>query len=79
LPVLGKNKKAIAKLLGVSRVTLHNILNEKHPVTVDMALRLGKLCGNGPRLWLNLQRDIDLWQRGRKLSKKIERIPTLHP
>jgi len=48
-------------------------------VTADMALRLGKLCGNGPTLWLNLQRDFDLWERGRKLSKKIERIPTLHP
>jgi antitoxin HigA-1 len=78
LPALRKKHTEIAKLLGVTRQTLHNILNEKQPVTVDMALRLGKLCGNGPRLWLNLQRDVDLWQRGRKLSKKIERIPTLH-
>ena len=78
LPALGKDKTEIARLLGVTRQTLHSILNEKQPVTVDMALRLGKLCGNGPTLWLNLQRDVDLWQRGRKLSKKIERIPTLH-
>ena len=25
-----------------------------------MALRLGKLCGNGPDLWLNLQKRYDL-------------------
>jgi addiction module HigA family antidote len=78
LPALGKSRTELARLLGVTRQTLHSILNEKQPVTVDMALRLGKLCGNGPTLWLNLQRDVDLWQRGRKLSKKIERIPTLH-
>jgi len=78
LPALGKNKNELAKLLGVTRQTLHNILKEKQPVTPAMALRLGKLCGNGPTLWLNLQRDVDLWQQRRRLSKAIERIPTLH-
>jgi addiction module HigA family antidote len=78
LPTLGKDKKEIAKLLGVTRQTLHAILREKQPVTAAMALRLGKLCGNGPTLWLNLQREVDLWQQRRRLSKAIERIPTLH-
>src|ERR1700738_2987020 len=60
LPALGRNNKTeIAKLLGVTRQTLHSILTEKQPVTAAMALRLGKLCGNGPALWLNLQRDVD--------------------
>jgi addiction module HigA family antidote len=77
LPALGKNKKEIAKLLGVTRQTLHNILTEKQPVTTDMALRFGKLCGNGPTLWLNLQREVDLWKQGRRLSRRIARIPTL--
>jgi addiction module HigA family antidote len=77
LPALGRDKTEIAKLLGVTRQTLHSILTEKQPVTVAMALRLGRLCGNGPSLWLNLQRDFDLWRQGRKLSKAIERIPTL--
>jgi len=31
-----------------SVATLHDILREKQPVTPAMALRLGKLCGNGP-------------------------------
>jgi addiction module HigA family antidote len=77
LPALGKDKKEIARLLGVSRQTLHDILREKQPVTPAMALRLGKLCGNGPTLWLNLQRAVDLWKEGRRLSDKIDRIPTL--
>jgi antitoxin HigA-1 len=77
LPALGKDKTEIAKLLGVTRQTLHSILSERQPVTAAMALRLGKLCGNGPALWLNLQREVDLWQEGRRLAKEIKRIPTL--
>jgi hypothetical protein len=38
----------------VSRQTLYDILDERQPVTPVMALRLRKLCGNGPDLWLNL-------------------------
>ena len=78
LPALGKGMTEFAKLLGVTRLTLHSILREEQPVTAAMALRLGKLCGNGPALWLNLQREVDLWQEGRRLSKEIKRIPTLH-
>ncbi|MFI5013518.1 MAG: HigA family addiction module antitoxin [Hyphomicrobiales bacterium] len=50
LPALDRPKTEIAKLLGVSRQTLYDILEEKQPVTPIMALRLGKLCGNGPDL-----------------------------
>jgi antitoxin HigA-1 len=77
LPALGKNKKEVAHLLGISRQTLHDILSEKQPVTPAMALRLGKLCGNGPTLWLNLQRSVDLWKEKRRLSRKLANIPTL--
>jgi addiction module HigA family antidote len=56
LPALDRPKTEIARLLGVSRRTLYGILEEKQPVTPMMALRLGKLCGNGPNLWLNLQK-----------------------
>ncbi|WP_210241319.1 HigA family addiction module antitoxin [Mesorhizobium sp. B2-7-3] len=77
IPALDKSKTEIAKLLGISRRTLYDILDEKQPVTVPMALRLGKLVGNGPVLWLNLQRNYDLEQAERALSAEIEAIPTL--
>jgi addiction module HigA family antidote len=77
LPALERPKTEIAKLLGVSRQTLYDILEEKQPVTPMMALRLGKLCGNGPDLWLNLQKRYDLQRAERALGKKIKSIPTL--
>ncbi|MBS0273656.1 MAG: HigA family addiction module antidote protein [Proteobacteria bacterium] len=78
LPAIGKPKAEIARLLGVSRQTLYDILDEKQPVTPAMALRLGKLCGNGPNLWLNLQRQYDLAKAEKKLSAAIKKIPVLH-
>ena len=77
LPALGRSKTEIARLLGVSRQTLYDILEERQPVTPGMALRLGKLCGNGPDLWLNLQKRYDLDQAARALRAVLARIPTL--
>jgi len=50
-----------AKQLGIARQTLHRILAERAAVTPEMAVRLGKLCGDGPGLWLRLQQTSDLW------------------
>ena len=77
LPALNRPKTQIAKLLGVSRQTLYDLLEERQPVTPIMALRLGKLCGNGPDLWLNLQRRYDLQRASEQLGAKINAIPTL--
>jgi addiction module HigA family antidote len=77
LPAIGKPKTEIAKLLGVSRQTLYDILDEKQPVTPGMALRLGKLCGNGADLWLSLQHRYDLWRAERELRPILRQIPTL--
>lgn len=75
IPASGKPKAEIARLLGISRQTLYDILEEKRPVTVAMALRLGKLFGNGPTLWINLQRGYDLERAEREVD--LSSIPTL--
>lgn len=67
---------AAAKHLGISRQTLHRILAEKAAITPEMALRLGKFCGNGPDLWLRMQESYDLWHAERALKDEIARIPT---
>jgi antitoxin HigA-1 len=79
LPALGRQKKEIAGLLGVSRQMLYELLEERAPVTPAMALRLGKLCGNGAVIWLNLQRTYDLVAEEKRLSAELKKIPTLKP
>lgn len=75
LPALGQPRTEIARLLGISRQTLYDITATKQPVTPAMAVRLGKLCGNGPHLWLAMQIEYDLWQAQREIDTK--KIPTL--
>jgi addiction module HigA family antidote len=77
LPALGRSRAEIAQLLGVSRQALHAVLAERASVTPEMALRLGKLCGNGPELWLALQTRHDLERLRREKAAEIDAIPTL--
>jgi addiction module HigA family antidote len=78
LPALGRRTIGeIATLLGVSRQTLHRVMAGQGPITPDMAARLGKLCGNGPDLWLNLQARYDAWEATHRLADELKRIPTL--
>lgn len=77
LPVLGKSKAEIARLLGISRQTLYDVLNEKQPVTANLALRIGKLVGGGAGIWLRMQQRYDLEIAERALAKELKAIPTL--
>ena len=49
------------------RQTLHAVLAERSGVSVEMALRLGALLGNGAQLWVDMQSKYDLWQAEAKL------------
>lgn len=75
LPALELPKTAIADHLGVSRQTLYDILSEKQPVTAQMAVRIGKLIGNGAAVWVNMQAAHDLWHAQRNVD--TSGIPTL--
>jgi addiction module HigA family antidote len=54
-------QKAFADWIGVSRLSISEIVNERRAVTPDMAMRLGKAIGNGPQIWLGMQQALDLW------------------
>jgi antitoxin HigA-1 len=76
LPAIGEPVMTVAKQLGVTRQHLHRVLAEKAPVSPEMAVRLGKFCGNGPQLWLRMQQAYDLWHAERALRKVVAKIPT---
>jgi addiction module HigA family antidote len=77
LPALGLSVSEAARLLGVSRQALHRVLGGHAAVSAAMAVRLGKLCGNGPGLWVRMQAAYDTWQAEQVVDTR--RIPTLHP
>jgi addiction module HigA family antidote len=78
LPSLRKSKTEIADLLGVSRPTLYDVLNEKRPITPNLALRIGKLVGGGAEIWLRMQQAFDLSQTAVEIAGELKQIPTLH-
>ena len=79
LPAMKVSVSEAAREMGVSRQTLHRLLNESIGVSPEMELRLGKFCGNGPTLWLRMQQAVDLWRAEERLRDEIERIPTHKP
>ncbi len=74
LPALGLSISEAARRLGVSRQQLHRVLACTHPITTEMALRLGKFAGNGPTLWLRLQQAYDLWHAERRMKTELTQI-----
>ena len=79
LPALGLSVSAAARRLGVSRQQLHRILACTHPITTEMALRIGRLAGNGPGLWLRMQQAHDLWHAEQRLKAELARIAPAAP
>jgi addiction module HigA family antidote len=75
LPAVGISVSEAARQLGVTRQTLHAILSGRSAVSAEMALRLGRFCGNGPNLWLRMQQSFDLWQAEARLNGALESIP----
>jgi addiction module HigA family antidote len=77
IPATGKTRSEIAALLGISRQHLYDILNERKPVSPTVAVRLGKLFGDGAGVWARMQSAYDTWNAERELSDEIKRIPTI--
>ncbi|MEE8523544.1 MAG: HigA family addiction module antitoxin [Thermoanaerobaculia bacterium] len=75
LPAIELSVSEAARQLRISRQTLHRILKGTHGVTPEMAVRLGKFCGNGPGLWLRMQQSYDLWKAEQRLADELEQIP----
>ena len=68
LPALGLSKLAVADGLGISRQHLYDIVNEKKPVSPEVAVRFGKAFGNGPDVWLRMQAAYDAWHATRTVD-----------
>lgn len=77
LPEYGLSVTALAKAAGVSRQSINELLRERRAVSPEMALRLGRLFGTSPEFWLNLQRNVDLWDAARGLKSEIAHIRPL--
>jgi antitoxin HigA-1 len=71
LEPLGLSVTEGAKVLGVTRQTLNNVINGKSGISPEMAIRLTKAFGSTAETWLRMQVAYDLAQ-ARKDEDKIK-------
>jgi antitoxin HigA-1 len=70
---MGITQKRLAEALGVSRLSVNEVVNRRRGLTADMALRLSKATSTSPQFWLRLQEAVDLFEaRGRLDLAKVE-------
>ena len=76
LPALGMTQGEMAKRLGVSRLSVSDLLHGKRALTADMAIRVARLTNTTPESWLQMQSAVDLWELGRdpKRYRHIEPV-----
>ncbi|MGD0730201.1 MAG: HigA family addiction module antitoxin [Terracidiphilus sp.] len=78
LPSVGLSVTAAAKALGVSRQMLHDILAERRPLSAVMCLKISRLLGGSPEVWMRLQAAYDL-KMAEKDKKVMERVARIMP
>jgi addiction module HigA family antidote len=80
LPETGLSVAATAKALGVSRQMLHEILAERKPLSAVMCLKISRLFGSSPEMWMRLQAAYDLKKaaRDKKVMERVARIVPIH-
>jgi addiction module HigA family antidote len=75
LPSLGMTQTELGERLGVSRLTVSELLHGKRALSADMAMRLARLLGTTPESWLNMQQALDLWA----LEQAAEKYREIRP
>jgi antitoxin HigA-1 len=79
LPSTGLSVTQAAKALGVSRQMLHDILSERRPLSAVMCLKLSRLLGGSPEVWMRLQAayDLKMAEQDKEVMKRVVRIMPL--
>lgn len=79
LPEVGLSVTAAAKALGVSRQMLHAILAGRKPLSAVMCLKIARLFGGSPEVWMRLQATYDLKKsaQDKKIMQSVTRIVPL--
>lgn len=69
----------LAEMLDVHRNTASAIVNNNSKLSLDMAIKLAKVFGTSVELWLNLQRNVDLWEleNDNRYQKSLSNVKTV--
>lgn len=71
----GMSVKQAAEKLGVSRVNLSRVLNERAPITFDLAMKLEAVGWGTADAWLKLQLKFDIARERKRLNRPLAEAP----
>jgi addiction module HigA family antidote len=77
LPETGISQTDLARLMGVSRRTISEVIHERRRLTPDIAFRLAKVFNSNSEMWLNMQQAVDLWEANKKHGREYDQIRRL--
>ncbi|MFB6357095.1 MAG: HigA family addiction module antitoxin [bacterium] len=76
LDELDMTQKELSERMGVPYARVNELIHGKRGVTIETALMLSRIFGTTAEMWLNMQRQYDLWQalHSEDTAKKIENV-----
>jgi antitoxin HigA-1 len=77
LTELAVPQAVFARAAGVSAMRVSHVIAGSRPVTAELALRFGKVLGQSPQYWLNLQAAFDLAQAKAAIGQRLKGIHLL--
>jgi addiction module HigA family antidote len=75
IEALGLTIKDAARLLRMARPHLYQVMKGQSGITPELALKIGKLIGNGPGIWLRVQLNYDLKMARWRMADVLDQIP----
>jgi addiction module HigA family antidote len=77
LAEIGVSQAEFARAAGVSSMRVSHVVTGARPVSADLALRFGKVLGQSPEYWLNLQAAYDLAKARDALGRQLNAVRVL--
>jgi len=78
LEELNISQAAFARAIGVTPMQISYVIRGARPVSADLALRIGKVLGQSPEYWLNLQASYDLKTAAQHNGPALDNINPIH-
>jgi addiction module HigA family antidote len=77
LDELGMSQNAFAQAIGVSPMRISHVINGARPVTAELAVLFGKVFGQTPTYWMNLQTSYDLKTAQKAMVQRVQQVQPL--
>ena len=74
---LGTSQAELARAIGVSSMRVSHVVNGTRPVTAQLALLFGRVFGQSPQYWQNLQASYDLKTAERVMKDRLRVVRPL--